>query len=260
MKRLCLSVLVVAGLAALASGHMLFAVYPEDVAEYSDVNIWITYAHDIEGDTAPQLARAVVFGPDGKEGLSLSERDGGLAGTVEVGGPGCYVLDLEMEPTFLDLGWFGITGESSFLPKSGRAVMPVGTGADCMISTGEGLEIIPQVDMSGIGRGDRFRAYALWNGAEVPGDYTAMVVKTPEDLLTVLHAYESEVDGTSSDGMIEFDLSKPGLWVVSFEATIDKSGTWTATTDDPNGRYRKGDRLEYDQIAPTAYLTFWCGR
>ena len=260
MRRLYLSVLVVAGLAALASGHMLFAVYPEDVAEHSDVNIWITYAHDIEGDTPPMLERAALIRPDGTEGLSLSEWDGGLAGTVMVGGPGCYVLDLEMEPTFLDLGWFGITGGSTFLPKSGRAVMPVGTGADCEISTGKGLEIVPQVDMSGIVRGDRFRASAFWYGEMVEGDYTAMVVKAPEDLLTVLHAYESEVDGTSSDGTIEFDLSKPGLWVVSFEATIDKSGTWTATTDDPSGRYRKGDRLDYDQIAPTAYLTFWCGR
>lgn len=260
MRRLYLSALVVAGLVALASGHMLFAVFPEDAKEDSDVNIWITYSHDVEGETAPQLSRAVVIGPDGTEGLSLTERDGGLAGKVMVGDPGCYILDFEMEPTYFDPGWIGFSGESSFLQKSGRAVMPVGTGGDCEISTGEGLEIVPQVDMSGIGRGDRFRGSAFWNGEMVEGDYTAMVVKTPEDLLTVLHAYESEVEGTSSDGTIEFDLSKPGLWVVSFEATIDDSGTWTATIDDPSGRYRRGDRLEYDQIAPTAYLTFWVGR
>jgi cobalt/nickel transport protein len=260
MRRLYISALAVAGLVALASGHMLFAVFPEDAKEDSDVNIWITYSHDVEGETAPQLARAVVTRPDGTEGLSLAERDGGLAGTVDVGGSGCYILDYEMEPTYFDPGWIGFSGESSFLSKSGRAIMPVGTGGDCEISTGEGLEIVPQVDMTGIGRGDQFRAAALWNGEMVEGDYTAMVVKTPEDLLTVLHAYESEVEGTTGDGTIDFDLSKPGLWVVSFEATIEESGTWTATSDDPSGRYGKGDSLDYDQIAPTAYLTFWCGR
>lgn len=260
MRRLYLSILAAAGLVALASGHMLFAVFPEEVSEASDVNIWITYSHDSEGETSPQLARAEVIGPAGTGGLSLTERDGGLAGTVEVGDPGCYILDFEMEPTYFDPGWIGFSGESSFLPKSGRAIMPVGTDGGCEISTGEGLEIVPQVDMAGISRGDRFSASALWNGAEISGDYAAMVVKSPEDLLTVLHAAESEVEGTTGDGTIEFDLSKPGLWVVSFEATIKESGSWTATSDDPSGRYRKGESLDYDQIAPTAYITFWCGR
>lgn len=260
MRRLYLSILVVAGLVALASGHMLFAVFPEDAREDSEVDIWITYSHDVEGETAPQLAKAAVIRPDGTEDLSLAERGGGMAGTVEVGDPGCYILDFEMEPTYFDPGWIGFSGESSFLPKYGRAIMPVGLEGDCDRSIGEGLEIVPLVDLSSIKRGDEFRATALWNGAIVPGDFTAMVVKTPEDLLTVLHAYESEVDGSSSDGTIEFDLSKPGLWVVSFEATIDESGTWAATSDDASGRYRKGESLDYDQIAPTAYLTFWCGR
>jgi len=260
MRRLYLSLLVVAGLVALGSGHMLFAAFPEEVSEASDVNIWITYSHDAEGETTPQLARAEVIGPAGTEGLSLAERDGGLAGTVEVGDPGCYILDFEMEPTFFDPAWIGFSGAASFLPKAGRAVIPVGSAGDCAFSSGEGLEIVPQGDMGALGLGDRFRAEALWNGEGVGGDYAAMVVKSPQDVLTVLHASDSEVEGTTSDGTIEFDLSSPGLWVLSFEATVEESGTWTATSDDPSGRYREGESLDYDQIAPTAYLSFWCGR
>jgi cobalt/nickel transport protein len=47
---------------------------------------------------------------------------------------------------------------------------------------------------------------------------------------------------------------------LSFEATLDETGTWTAEEDDSQGHYRKGDSLEYEQIAPTAYLTFWVGK
>ena len=65
MRRLYLSLLVVAGLVALGSGHMLFAVFPEEVSEASDVNIWMTYGYAAEGETAPQLARAEVTVPVG---------------------------------------------------------------------------------------------------------------------------------------------------------------------------------------------------
>jgi len=45
--------------------------------------------------------------------------------------------------------------------------------------------------------------------------------------------------------------------VLAYEATIDESGTWTAVKDDPSENYKKGDQIEYEEVAPTAYLTFW---
>jgi cobalt/nickel transport protein len=260
MRRLYLAMLMVVGAGSLASGHMLFAVYPEEVVEGSRIDLFITYGHDVGGDVVPDLAVARLIHPRGIDDLELWDEGRGLGGTVEIGDPGCYILDPQMETTLFDQAWFGLGGGSSLLPKSGRAIIPVGTGGDCGFASGDGLEIVPRVDMSGINRGDRFRAQALWNGAEVGGDFTGAVLKAPGDLLTVKHAHEYEVEGAASDGRIEFDLSKPGLWVVSFEATISESGTWTAEGDDPNGRYRKGDRLDYDRIAPSAYLTFWVGR
>jgi cobalt/nickel transport protein len=63
--------------------------------------------------------------------------------------------------------------------------------------------------------------------------------------------------GESQDGIISFATGRAGLWVLAYEATIDESGTWTAVKDDPSENYKKGDQIEYDEVAPTAYLTFW---
>ena len=73
----------------------------------------------------------------------------------------------------------------------------------------------------------------------------------------IQHVKETEITGESDDGSISFETGQPGLWVLSFEATIDESGSWTADADEPSGNYKKGDKLEYEQVAPTAYLTFW---
>jgi hypothetical protein len=91
----------------------------------------------------------------------------------------------------------------------------------------------------------------------VPGSYSAVVTRLPEDVLVVQHAQVMELDGSSSDGEIRFTTTRPGLWVLSFEATLAEAGTWTAESDDPQGRYKKGDELEYEQMAPTAYISFW---
>ena len=258
MRLTSLLVLAVAGFVSIACGHMLYAEFPEDISAPSEVNVWITYGHDEEEQTAPSLSMARTISPDGSsEDLDLEERDGGLVGAVEVEEEGCYILDLEKEARLTDMEWFGISGPASLIQEYGRALMPASSGRNFDWSSGEGFEIVPAVDPSDLERGDAFRAKVTWQGEPIGGDYSAMVVRTPEDLLTIKHAQEVEVSATSSEGEVEFELTLPGLWVVTFEATVDESGTWIAESDDQNGNYAEGDELEYDQITPTAYLTFW---
>jgi cobalt/nickel transport protein len=258
MRLTCLLMLAAAGLISIACGHMLYAEFPEDISAPSEVEVWITYGHEDEGLTAPRLSMARAISPDGSsEDLDLKEGEGRLVGAVEVEEAGCYILDLIKEPRLTDMEWFGINGPASLIQEYGRAVMTAGSGRNSDWSSGEGLEIIPAVDPSDLERGDIFEAQVTWQGEPIGGDYSAVVVRTPEDLLTIKHAQDVEVSGSSSEGEAEFELTLPGLWVVTFEATVDESGTWTAESDDENGNYAEGDELDFDQITPTAYLTFW---
>ena len=247
-----------AGFTYLACGHMLYAEFPEDISAPSTAEVWITYGHDDESGEPPRLSVARAISPDGSfEDLDLEEHEGGLKGALKVEEEGCYILDLEKEPRLTDLEWFGISGPSSLILEHARALMPAVSGRNFDWSSGEGLELVPATDPGDLERGDIFEAQAAWQGRPIGGDYSAMVVKSPEDLLVIQHAQEVEVWGSSSGGEVEFELTRPGLWVVTFEATIDESGTWTAESDDPNGNYAEGDKLAYDQITPTVYLTFW---
>lgn len=258
MKLTYLLVLAVAGLAYPACGHMLYAEFPEEISAPSDLEVWITYGHDDDDGVAPRLSAARAISPDGSScDLVLEEEEGGLRGTVTIEEEGCYILDLEKEPRLTDLEWFGTTGPASLIIEYGRALMPAASGTNFDWSSKEGLEIVPTVDPADIESGSSFEAQATWQGEPIEGDYSALKVKSPGDLLLVQHAQDVEVSGTSSDGNVEFELPSSGLWVLTFEATADESGTWTAESDDPNGNYAEGDELEYDQITPTAYLTFW---
>jgi len=258
MRLTCLLVLAVAGFVSIACGHMLYAEFPEEISAPSEVNVWITYGHVDEGQTAPSLSMARAISPDGtSEDLDLDEQEDGLEGAVDIEEEGCYILDLVKEARLTDMEWFGISGPASLIQEYGRVLMPAGSGKNFDWSSGEGLEIVPAVDPSDLKRGDIFKAQVTWEGEPIGGDYSATVVRNPEDLLTIKHAQDVEVSDTSSDGEVEFELTLPGLWVVTFEATVDESGSWTASGDDDNGNYAEGDELEYDQITPTAYLTFW---
>ena len=259
MRLICLLVLTVAGMSALASGHMLYAEFSEEIFAPSVAEVWITYGHDEDEQTVPDLPMARAISPDGaSEDLDLEEYQGGLLGEVDVQDEGCYVLDLEKEPRLSDMEWFGINGPASFILEYGRVMMVAKSGSNYDWSSGDGLEIVPKTDPSDLEPGALFEAQVLWEGDPIEGDYNAMVVRTPKDVLMIQHAQEVEVFDSSSDGLVEFELTRPGLWVVTFEATIDESGTWTATSDGVNGNYEEGDLLDYDQITPTAYLTFWC--
>ena len=202
------------------------------------------------------LAR--LISPDGSEGeLSFEPYQDGLKGSASFDEPGCYIMDLQMDTTFFDPSWFGAAGQKSLVEKYGRVLMPFQSGEGYDWSSGKGLEIVPETDPYQLKSGDDFRARVLYNGKPVPGSYSAIIARSPEDVLVVQHAQESEISGESPDGTISFATGRAGLWVLSFEASIDESGRWTAVGDDPNGNYKKGEGIEYEEIAPTAYLTFW---
>ena len=261
MKQFYLLILAIMGMATLASGHVLYAEYPQDISADSEVDVWITYGH-IGGDkTVPDLSVAEVVSPDGdvKE-LDLDEYRDGLTATVEIGEPGCYILDLQMEPYFFDPKWYGVSCDKELTLNYGRGLMAAEFGDNYDWSSGEGLEIVPLVDPYRLVAGYDFQAEVFWNGEPIDGYYNAMIARTPSDLLTIQCAVECEVEGDSEDGEISFELTRPGLWVITFFADmVEESGTWTATSDDPEGHYTQEDELEYDAIAPTAYLTFWSG-
>lgn len=242
-----------------ASAHLIYVEYPQWISAGSETSIFIAYGH---GETADSnqlnLTVANLISPDGDETfLELEPHDGGLKGTVSPDMPGCYLIDLKADASFFDPSWLGISGSRTLLEKYCRALLPVESGKGFDWFRGDGLEIVPEVDPYGMKSGEIFRARALWDGKPVDGSYTAVVIRSPDDVLQIQHAMETDVEGTTSDGEINFSLTRPGLWVLTFETTFDEAGTWIAKNDDSNGRYRKGDKLEYEQIASTAYLNFW---
>ncbi|MHC1631023.1 MAG: DUF4198 domain-containing protein [Methanotrichaceae archaeon] len=259
MRRFYLLILAVIGIAAVASGHMLYAEFPEEIPANSDVNVWITYGHPQGEKTVPDLSVADVVSPNGDESnLDLNKYEDGLRGTIDIDEPGCYILNLQMKPTFFDPEWYDTNGDVILLPKYGRSLIVAESGDGYDWSKGDGLEIVPISNPHALRTDDQFQAKVFWNGEPVDGDYNAVLVKKPDDLLTVQHEQKCNVEGNSYNGEIDFELPKPGLWVITFNAKIDKSGTWTAISDDPKGHYHESDKLKYDQIMPTAFLSFWC--
>lgn len=242
-----------------AAAHSLYAEFPKDTGPDSQTKFWIAYGHGGSADSQIEsLPLAQLISPDGSESeLSLEPYQDGLKGAVVFDEPGCYIMDLQMETTFFDPSSFGAAGKKSLVEKYGRVLMPVQSGKGYNWSSGKGLEIVPETDPYQLKSGEDFRARVLYNGKSVPGSFSAVITRSPEDVLVVQHAQESEVSGESEDGIIRFSTGRAGLWVLAFEATIDESGTWTAAEDDPSGNCKKGDRLEYEEVAPTAYLTFW---
>ncbi len=254
---LLISVLV--ALVACASAHSLYAEFPEKPALGSEAKVWIAYGH---GGTAESdlsgLPVAKLVSPEGKvSDLALESYKSGLIGEVSLSEKGCYILDLQAESTLFDPSWYGSSGGKNLVEKYGRVLMPVESGKGCDWSSGKGLEIIPKVDPYGLKSGDSFKAGVLWNGRPLPGSYSAVVSRSPQDVLVVQHAQETETEGSSDDGTVDFQLTRPGLWVLSYEATVEEKGIWKAAADDSQGHWKAGDGMEYDQIAPTAYLTFW---
>ena len=242
-----------------ATAHSLYAEFPQDLGADSETEFWIAYGHGGSADSQIEsLPLARLISPDGSESeLSLEPYQDGLKGSVAFDEPGCYIMDLQMETTFFDPSSFGAAGKKSLVEKYGRVLMPFQSGEGYDWSSGKGLEIVPETDPYQLESGEDFQARVLYNGKSVPGSYSAIITRSPEDVLVVQHAQESEISGESEDGVIRFAIGRAGLLVLTFEATIVESGTWTAVEDDPSGNYNKGTQLEYDEVAPTAYLTIW---
>jgi cobalt/nickel transport protein len=260
MRRISLLILMVAGIATMASGHSLYAEFPQEISANSEIDVWITYGHCNGEKEDFDLSAAQVVSPDGDiNELTLEEYQDGLRGKVDIGKPGCYILDFQKDASFFDPKWYGVSGDKELTLNYARAMMTAESGDNYDWTSGDGLEIVPLVDPYNLEVGDEFRAKVLWNGELLDGYYNAVVAKTPSDLLTIQHAEECEVEGDSEDGVISFELTRPGLWVITvFADSVEESGTWTATSDQESGYYNQDDELEYDAIAPTAYLTLWC--
>jgi len=257
--RLTLLTILLASITISAYGHSLYVEFPEHMSLNSPAELWIAYGHG--GSTDQELSSlplAKLISPDGQErDLMLEPFRGGLKGIAPLETSGCYILDLQMESSFFDPAWFGAAGSKSLVEKYGRALLPMESGKGFEWSKGEGLEIVPAVDPYSLRSGDLFSARVSWNRNPVAGSYSGVVTRTPDEILVIQHAQENDIEGSTGSGDMNFRLTKPGLWVLSFEATLDESGTWEAESDDLQGHYVKGEVLEYDQIAPTAYLTFW---
>lgn len=262
MKSISMLLLMGLILVSDASAHSLYVEFPRDLSTDANAEFWIAYGHGGSADqelvTLP-VARLVSPSGQPKE-LEMQPFQGGLKGDVAFPEPGCYIMDMQMDSTFFDPEWFGSSGSRSLVEKYGRALLPVQSGQGFDWSSGTGLEIIPETDPYGLKAGQRFMARALWNGKAVSGSYSAVIARSPEDVLVIQHAQQTEQEGSSSDGSISFAVTRPGLWVLSYEATLDETGEWTAGEDDPKGHYKIGEQLQFEQIAPTAYLSFWVNK
>jgi cobalt/nickel transport protein len=262
MKSISMLLLMGLILVSNASAHSLYVEFPRDLSTDANAEFWIAYGH---GGSADQelatLPVARIVSPSGQpKDLQMQPLQGGLKGDVAFPEPGCYIMDMQMDSTFFDPGWFGSSGSRSLVEKYGRALLPVRSGQGFGWSSGTGLEIVPETDPYGLKSGQEFKARALWNGKAATGSYIAVVVRSLEDVLVIQHAQQTEQEGSSSDGSISFTATRPGLWVLSYEATLDEAGEWTAGEDDPQGHYKKGEQLSFEQIAPTAYLSFWVNK
>ena len=242
-----------------AAAHQLYAEFPQNLDSEAKADFWIAYGHGGSADKKiDSLLVAQLIKPDGsRRAVEVDPYQDGLKGTVSLDEPGCYILDLQMMTTFFDPAAFGSSGSRSLVEKYGRILMPYRSGEGYEWSSGTGLEIVPKTNPYHLKSGEQFDAHALWNGKPISGSYSAVINRYPKDVLVVQHVQDTEIAGESEDGSIRFETGQPGLWVLSFEATIDESGTWTAVDDDPSGNYKKGDQLEYEEVAPTAFLTFW---
>lgn len=242
-----------------ASAHQLYAEFPQRLDSEAVADFWIAYGHGGSADTKlDSLPLARLISPDGSASeVEVDPYQDGLKGAFPLKEPGCYILDLQMTTTFFDPASFGSSGSKSLVEKYGRVLIPYQSGEGYEWSSGTGLEIVPKTNPYQLKSGEEFKATALWNGKPIPGSYSAVINRHPEDVLVVQHVQDTEVTGESSDGSISFQTGQPGLWVLSFEATVAESGSWTAVSDDPSGNYKKGDKLEYEEVAPTAYLSFW---
>lgn len=258
MKGIALLSMLMA-LLAIASAHSLYAEFAEKPTLQSDMKVWIAYGHGGEADSELlDLPVARLISPEGKiADLVLEPYKSGLLGRISPGEKGCYILDLQAESTLFDPMWYGSSGNRNLVEKYARVLIPVQSGRGFDWSDGKGLEIVPETDPYGLKSGDEFKAKAFWNKKPIAGSYSAIVTRIPEDILVVQHAEKTEMEGSSPDGSLNLRLTRPGLWVLSFEATIDEKGVWKANADDLQGHYKAGDDLEYDQIAPTGFLTFW---
>ena len=255
-----LALLILLGLMLpIAVAHQLYAEFPQSLDSETSAEFWIAYGHGGSADTKiDSLPVAQLISPVGStKDIEVVPFQDGLKGSVSLEEPGCYLLDLQMMTTFFDPASFGSSGSKSLVEKFGRVLLPYQSGEGYQWSSGTGLEIVPQTDPYQLKSGEEFRVRALWNGKPVPGSYSAVINRHPDDILVVQHVQDTEFTGESDDGSINFETGQPGLWVLSYEATIDESGSWTAVADDPSGNYKKGDKLIYDEIAPTASLTFW---
>jgi cobalt/nickel transport protein len=242
-----------------AAAHQLYAEFPQNLDSETVADFWIAYGHGGSADTKiDSLPLAQLISPDGSASqVEVDPYQDGLKGTASLKEPGCYILDLQMMTTFFDPAAFGSSGSKSLVEKYGRILMPYQSGEGYEWSSGTGLEIVPKTNPYQLKSGEQFNAHALWNGKPISGSYSAVINRYPQDVLVVQHVQDTEITGESEDGIIGFETGQPGLWVLSFEANIDESGSWTADADSSSGNYKKGDKLEYEQVAPTAYLTFW---
>ncbi|HOT07713.1 MAG TPA: DUF4198 domain-containing protein [Methanotrichaceae archaeon] len=244
-----------------ASAHTLYAEFPRELSAGSSAGVWIAYGHGGTAETELiSLPVAHLISPGGRvTNLDLEPYSGGLRGRVGLEETGTYTLDLQSETSLFDPSWFGASGDRTLIEKYSRALLPVQSGHGFGWSSGKGLEIVSETDPYLLKKGDEFQARALWNGKPIGGSYSATVARLPDDVLMVQHAQETVVEGISDLGDIGFKLDAPGLWILSFEATLDEDGMWKATSDDAQGHYHSGDDLDYKKRAPTAYLSFWVG-
>jgi cobalt/nickel transport protein len=251
--------LLLSTLASSASGHTLYAEFSDELHPDTQADFWIAYGHGGSADAELlSLPVARLISPvDETTDLELKSYKDGFKGTAMLKQAGCYILDMQMESTLFNPSWFGAAGSTSLVQKFGRALMPVASGKGYDWSSGSGLEIVPETDPYELKSGDQFKARVLWNGQPVSGSLSTIITRQPVDVLMVQHAQETELEAESADGSININTTRPGLWVLSFEATIDESGTWDATSDDTAGHYKKSDHLDYEQMAPTAFLSFW---
>jgi cobalt/nickel transport protein len=172
-------------LVSSASARSLYVEFPRDLSADPKADFWIAYGHGVSADQEiVSLPPSHLISPDcQEEELNPEPSQCGLNGAVSLPNPGCYIMDLQMKTTFFNPEWFGAVGSSSLVEEYSQALLAVDSGQGFGWPNDRGLEIVPETDPYGLQSGEEFKSQVLWNGRWVSGDYSATVVRLPEDAL-----------------------------------------------------------------------------
>lgn len=261
------TVLVFSLVVGLASAHMLYIEANDklDIPSVQAARINLGHPNIPVELKAPRIEEAKLYGPgDTIKDLKTLKKANYSVVYFLLNQNGDHIIGAKRVGIY-DPAWHNLTGiiPLQLIIDSAKIVIRAGgvsnTEKSGMIPwakvIGQEWEIVPLVDPLSLHVGDTFKAALLYKGSPTRGTYAA--AQETEDIHSPTVA---QIGTTAEDGTFSIDITKPGMWQVVAEYTVEESGTWNATYDIARkGKtyYSKGDEIVYEQVRHRSTLTFY---